>query len=79
MGVNRLCLFHGLRDQPGLQLDVLPPEAIHVVQDCLDGLDTRSSPTIGLMLQLQGGFSPVQVDKFLAIISIRQRRIMCCM
>ena len=66
MGVNRLCLSQGLRDQPGLQLDVLTHEAIHVVQDCLDGLDTPSSSTISLMLQSQGGFSPAQVDKFLS-------------
>ena len=66
MGVNRLCLSQGLRDDPGLQLDVLTHEAIHVVQDCLDGLDTPSSSTISLMLQSQGGFSRVQVDKFFA-------------
>ena len=64
MGVNRLCLSQGLRDQPGLQLDVLTHEAIHVVQDCLDGLETPSSSTISLMLQAQGGFSPAQVDRF---------------
>ena len=50
MGVNRLCLSQGLRDEPGLQLDVLTHEAIHVVQDCLAGLDTPSSSTISLML-----------------------------
>ena len=50
MGVNRLCLSQGLRDQPGLQLDVLTHEAIHVVQDCLDSLETPSSSTISLML-----------------------------
>ena len=66
MGVNRLCLSQGLRDEPGLQLDVLTHEAIHVVQDCLDGLDTPSSSTISLMLESQGGFSRVQVDKFFA-------------
>ncbi|WP_226425117.1 hypothetical protein [Synechococcus sp. MU1617] len=66
MGVNRLCLSQGLRDEPGLQLDVLTHEAIHVVQDCLDGLETPSSSTISLMLQAQGGFSPAQVDRFLA-------------
>ena len=66
MGVNRLCLSQGLSDEPGLQLDVLTHEAIHVVQDCLDGLETPSSSTIGLMLQVQGGFSPEQVDRFLA-------------
>ena len=66
MGVNRLCLSQGLRDEPGLQLDVLTHEAIHVVQDCLDGLETPSSSTISLMLQVQGGFSPAQVDRFLA-------------
>ena len=65
MGVNRLCLSQGLRDQPRLQLDVLSHEAIHVVQDCLDGLETPSSSTISLMLQSQGGFSPEQVEKFL--------------
>ena len=62
MGVNRLCLSQGLRDEPGLQLDVL----IHVVQDCLDDLATPSSSTISLMLQSQCGFSPAQVDKFFA-------------
>ena len=60
------CCDPWLRDQPGLQLDVLTHEAIHVVQDCLDGLETPSSSTISLMLQAQGGFSPAQVDRFLA-------------
>ena len=32
MGVNRLCLSQGLSDEPGLQLDVLAHEAIHVVR-----------------------------------------------
>ena len=66
IGVNRLCLSQGLRDEPGLQLDVLTYEAIHVVQDCLDRLETSSSSGISLMLQSQGGFSPAQVDKFFA-------------
>lgn len=66
MGVNRLCLSEGLNDEPGLQLDVLTHEAIHVVQDCLDGLETPSSSTISLMLQKQGGFSRAQVDRFFA-------------
>ena len=66
MGVNRLCLSQGLRDEPGLQLDVLTHEAIHVVQDCLAGLQTPSSSTISLMLEAQGGFSPAQVDRFFA-------------
>ena len=66
MGVNRLCLSQGLSDEPGLQLDVLTHEAIHVVRDCLDGLETPSSSTISLMLQAQGGFSTEQVDRFLA-------------
>ena len=66
MGVNRLCLSQGLRDEPRLQLDVLAHEAVHVVQDCLDGLETPSSSTIGLMLESQGGFSRAQVDRFFA-------------
>ena len=66
IGVNRLCLSQGLSDEPVLQLDVLTHEAIHVVQDCLDVLETPSSSTISLMLQAQGGFSPEQVDRFLA-------------
>ena len=57
MGENRLCLSQGLSDEAGLQLDVLTHEAIHVVQDFLDGLETPSSSTISLMLQVQGGFS----------------------
>ena len=51
MGVNRLRLSQGLRDEPGLQLD---------------GLETPSTSTISLMMQAQGGFSPAQVDRFLA-------------
>ncbi|QNJ04272.1 hypothetical protein SynPROSU1_02681 [Synechococcus sp. PROS-U-1] len=51
-------MSQGLRDEPGFQLDLLTHEAIHVVQDCLDGLDTPTSSTISLMLQAQGGFSP---------------------
>ena len=66
MGVNRLSLLQGLRVEPGLQLDDLTHEAIHVVQDCLDGFETPSSSKISLMLQSQGGFSPGQVDKFFA-------------
>ena len=66
MGVNRLCLSKGLRDEPGLQLHVLTHESIHVIQDCLDGLDTPTSSSISLMLQAQGGFSSAQVDRFLA-------------
>lgn len=66
MGVNRLCLAEGLRDEPGLHLDLLTHEAIHVVRECLDGLETPSSSKISLMMQAQGGFSPTQVDRFLA-------------
>ena len=77
MGVNRLCLSQGLSDEPGLQLDVLTHEATHVVQDCLDGLETPSSSTISLMLQAQGGFSPEQVDRFWLTISTAQQRSTC--
>ena len=59
-------MSQGLRDEPGLQLDVLTHEAIHVVQDCLDGLETPSLSTISLMLQAQGGFCHAQVDRFLS-------------
>lgn len=65
MGVNRLCLTHALEHEPRLQLEVLAHEAIHVVQDCLDGLETPSSSTISLMLESKGGFSQKQVDRFL--------------
>ena len=65
MGVNRLCLSQGLSDEPRLQLDVLTHEAIHVVWDCLGGLEMQSSSTISLMPQAQGGFSPERVDRFL--------------
>ncbi|GIS14543.1 MAG: hypothetical protein CM15mP116_11260 [Synechococcus sp.] len=71
------CLAEGLRDEPGLQLDVLTHEAIHVVQDCLDGLETPSSSTISLMLQAQGGLAPRRLIGFCRTISIVQRRTMC--
>ncbi|MCB4407495.1 hypothetical protein [Synechococcus sp. MU1642] len=75
--MKRLCLSQGLRDKPGLQLDVLTHEAIHVVQDCLDGLEEPSSSTISLMLQVQGGFSTEHVDRFWLTISTVQLRSKC--
>ena len=59
-----------MRDEKGLHLDVLTHEAIHFVQDCLDGLETPSSSKISLMLQSQGGFSPAQVDRFFCTLSL---------
>ena len=47
-------------------MDVLTHEAIHVFQDCLDGLETPSSSKISLMLQAHGGLSPAQVHWFLS-------------
>ena len=65
LGRECLCLSQGLREEPGLQLDILTHEAIHLVQDCLDGLETPSSSPISLMLQSQGGISPARSISFL--------------
>ena len=68
----------GLRAEPSLQLDVLAHEAIHVVQDCLDGFET-------LLIHHQLDVAVVEASvgsrstSSLPIIWIPQQRSMCWM
>lgn len=64
MGLNQLCLSTALRAQPQLRDRVLHHELVHVVQDCLDGLDTPTSLTLHEGLRGTGAFSGQQLDRF---------------
>ncbi len=64
MGLNRLCLRTALRAQPPLRARVLHHELVHVVQDCLDGLETPTSLTLHQGLRDTGAFSERQLDGF---------------
>jgi hypothetical protein len=64
MGLNQLCLSTALRAQPQLRDRVLHHELVHVVQDCLDGLDTPTSLTLHKGLRGTGAFSERQLDGF---------------
>ena len=64
MGLNQLCLSTALRAQPQLRDRVLHHELVHVVQDCLDGLDPPTSLTLHEGLRGTGAFSERQLDGF---------------
>jgi len=64
MGLNQLCLSTELRRQPALRERVLHHELVHVVQDCLDGLDTPTSLTLAQGLRASGAFSDQQLAGF---------------
>jgi hypothetical protein len=64
MGLNQLCLSHALVQQPPLRQRVLNHELVHVVQDCLDGLETPTSLTLAEGLRATGAFSEAQLDGF---------------
>ena len=64
MGLNQLCLSAELERQPGLRERVLRHELVHVVQDCLDGLETPTSLTLAQGLRATGAFSDQQLAGF---------------
>ena len=64
MGANQLCLSTELDPQPGLRERVLLHELVHVVQDCLDGLETPTSLTLAEGLRATGAFSDQQLAGF---------------
>ena len=64
MGLNQLCLSAQLEQQPRLREQVLRHELVHVVQDCLDGLDTPTSLTLAQGLRSTGAFSDQQLAGF---------------
>ena len=64
MGLNQLCLSRALTQQPSLRQRVLNHELVHVVQDCLDGLETPTSLTLAQGLRASGAFSDAQLAGF---------------
>ncbi len=64
MGLNQLCLSSELRRQPRLRELVLSHELVHVVQDCLDGLDNSTSLSLAQGLRNTGAFTDQQVAGF---------------
>ena len=64
MGLNQLCLSTELQRQPQLRERVLRHELVHVVQDCLDGLDTPTSLTLAQGLRATDAFSDQQLEGF---------------
>jgi hypothetical protein len=64
MGLNRLCLSRELEHQPGLRERVLRHELVHVIQDCLDGLETPTSLTLAQGLRATGAFTDQQLAGF---------------
>ena len=64
MGLNQLCLSTELAHRPALREQVLRHELVHVVQDCLDGLETPTSLTLAQGLRSTGVFSDQQLAGF---------------
>jgi len=64
MGLNQLCLSAELERQPALRERVLRHELVHVVQDCLDGLETPTSMTLAQGLRASGAFTDQQLAGF---------------
>jgi hypothetical protein len=64
MGANVLCLSHSLDRDPLKRAKVIQHELVHVVQDCLDGLETPTSLTLAEGLRSSGQLSGEQVNGF---------------
>lgn len=61
---QRLCLVQTLDTNPGLFETVVTHETVHVIQDCLGGLQTSQAKSIAGHLKTQGGFSDTTIAKF---------------
>lgn len=64
MGLNQLCISTELRANPQLRERVLHHELVHVIQDCLDGIDTPTSLTLAQGLRATGSFTDQQLAGF---------------
>lgn len=64
MGANLLCLSDALSKRPAERSKVLHHELVHVVQDCLDGLDTPTSMTLVDGLRRAGDLTERQLNGF---------------
>jgi len=75
MGANWLCLNQGLSDRPAERSRVLHHELVHVVQDCLDGLDTPTSSTLAEGFRRDGSLSGDQINGFFLRYLQRQNNL----
>jgi len=64
MGANVLCLGDALLARPSERSKVLHHELVHVVQDCLDGLETSTSMPLTEGLRRAGSLSERQLNGF---------------
>lgn len=64
MGANWLCLNQGLNRRPAERSTVLHHELVHVVQDCLDGLESPTSSTLAEGFRRNGSLSHDQINGF---------------
>ena len=64
MGANWLCLNQGLSRRSAERTRVLHHELVHVVQDCLDGLETPTSSTLAEGFRRDGSLSHDQINGF---------------
>lgn len=64
MGANVLCLGDALEAEPQERSKVLHHEIVHVVQDCLDGLDSPTSRSLLDGLRAAGTLSERQLSGF---------------
>lgn len=64
MGANLLCLGDALMARPQERNKVLHHELVHVVQDCLDGLESPTSVSLKEGLRRVGALSERQLNGF---------------
>ncbi|MEN9861076.1 MAG: hypothetical protein RLZZ515_1558 [Cyanobacteriota bacterium] len=64
MGANLLCLGDALLARPNERSKVLHHEVVHVVQDCLDGLESPTSMPLAEGLRRAGSLSERQLNGF---------------
>ena len=75
MGANWLCLNQGLSRRPAERNTVLHHELVHVVQDCLDGLETPTSSTLAEGFRRNGSLSRDQINGFFLRYLQRQNNL----
>lgn len=75
MGANWLCLNQGLSRRPAERSRVLHHELVHVVQDCLDGLETPTSSTLAQGFRRDGSLSGDQINGFFLRYLQRQNNL----
>ena len=64
MGANLLCLGDALQARPKERSKVLHHELVHVVQDCLDGLESPTSLALSEGLRRAGDLTERQLNGF---------------